>query len=58
MLSKREFYDKDFYKYCQQQYDAARFFLKNCGKPTTEEHWWLIAFHKDTARIFKSFLDN
>lgn len=57
MLTKREFHGEDFYKYCQQQYDSARFFLKNCGKPTTEDDRQGIALNKETATIFKSFLD-
>jgi len=58
MLSKREFYDKDFYKYCQKQYEAARFYLKNCGKPDTEEKRWLIEQYKFEAKFFKRFLDD
>ena len=56
MLKKKDFFDPSFLSFCQQEYDKARYYLKNCGKPTTEEHRWLISFNKHTEILFKGYL--
>jgi hypothetical protein len=56
MLSKREFAGKEFYAFCQQEYDTARNYLKNCGKPLSEVDRFLIDFNKTTVKIFAKLL--
>ena len=56
ILFKKDFYEKPFYSFCQQEYDRSRNYLKNCGKPNTDLDKWFIEFHKDTVRIFGKFL--
>lgn len=56
MLSKREFFGKEFYAFCQQEFDTARNYLKNCGKPKDDTDRWFIQFHKDTVQIFGKLL--
>jgi hypothetical protein len=58
MISTRDFYGQEFYAFCQRQYDEARNFLKNCGKPKDEIDRFLIDTNKDTARTFGRLLDN
>lgn len=53
----RDFNGLHYHSFCQQQYDAARHFLKNCGKPIDEYDRWLIDFHKATISIFGFALD-
>ena len=55
-LSKRDFVETEFYAYCQQQYDTARHYLKNCGKPKDDYEAWLIKEAKNTALIFGGML--
>jgi hypothetical protein len=57
MLSTKDFYDREFYGYCQRQYDEARRFLKTCGKPKDETARFLVDFNRETARIFGGLLD-
>jgi hypothetical protein len=56
MLTKRDFLGKEFYAFCQQEYDVARNYLKNCGKPKDDIDKWFIQFHKDTVSIFGKLL--
>jgi hypothetical protein len=58
MISTRDFYGQEFYAFCQRQYDEARNFLKNCGKPNDEIDRFLIETNKFTARTFGRLLDN
>ena len=55
-MTKREFYGHEFYAWVQQQYDEARRFLKNAGRPT-EETLPLIEEAKWSAKYFKQLLD-
>jgi hypothetical protein len=55
-LKKKDFYDPWFYKMCVQEFDTARHYLKNCGKPETDIDRWFIEFNKDTVKIFGNFL--
>lgn len=55
-MSKREFYGAEFYAYIQQQYDMARHYLKNCGKPNDDYDLWRIKQAKETAAIFGAML--
>lgn len=54
MLTAREFMGSEFHGFCQQEYDAARRFLKTCGK---EAGRFLIEYNRETAEIFGKFLD-
>jgi hypothetical protein len=56
MLSKRDFFGKEFYAVCQQEYDIGRNYLKTCGKPKDAIDKWFIEFHKDTVKIFGKLL--
>jgi hypothetical protein len=56
LLRKKEFYGSEFYAMCQQEYDTARNYLKNCGKPQDDIDRWFINFHKDTVSIFGKLL--
>jgi hypothetical protein len=58
MISTRDFYGQEFYAFCQRQYDEARNFLKNCGKPNDEIDRFLIDTNKFTACTFGRLLDN
>lgn len=55
-MQTRDFLGKDFCAFAQQEYDKARHYLKNCGKPNDRYDLALIQIHKETATIFKSFL--
>jgi hypothetical protein len=55
-MRKKDFLDPSFLSFCQQEYDKARHYLKNCGKPLTEEERWNIYFNKQTEVIFKGYL--
>lgn len=57
MLTTREFHGQEFYAYCQHQFDEARRFLKNCGKPENETARFMIDHHRETARHFGALLD-
>ena len=41
---------------CQQEYDTARNYLKNCGRPKDDIDRWMTNFHKDTVSIFGKLL--
>lgn len=56
MLTYKEFLDKDFRAWCQQEYDRSRYFLKNGHKPENEIDVWFFKFHRETTKIFKEFL--
>lgn len=51
-MTKRDFLGEEFYKYCVQQYESSRHYLKNCGKPVDEVDRFMINYHKETALIF------
>ena len=57
MLTTRDFHGQEFYVYCQQQFDEARRFLKNCGRPKDEADRSMIDHHKVTAKVFGGLLD-
>lgn len=57
-LTKREFLSEEFYKFCQQEFDEARQYLKTCGKPDTEEKKWYVEYYKWNSSFFNKFLDN
>lgn len=56
ILTTKDFFDKDFYSFCQQQYDIARRFLKTCGKPEDDTDRFLIDKHKFDAAFFGKML--
>jgi len=56
MLSKKEFHGELFYAWAAQQYEAARVYLKNCGRPKDEYDRWLIEQAKFDAVLFKRFI--
>jgi len=56
MLTKRNFYCPDFYKFCIKEFETSRQYLKSCGKPTTDEDKWWIFYHKETASIFGKYV--
>lgn len=58
MISKRQFHEEKFYKWCVRNYDEARLFLKSCGKPDNEEKRFWIDYYREQARFFKAFLDD
>jgi hypothetical protein len=55
MISFREFVGEEFYIWGRQEYDKARNYLKNCGRPETEYDVFLIMFNKETVNLFKAF---
>ena len=55
-MTKREFLGGDFCAFVQQEYDTARRYLKNCGKPVDQYDLALIQIHKETSTIFKPYL--
>ena len=57
MLTTKEFNGPEFHAFCQQQYDAARQFLKTCGKPKDYIDRGLIEKHKVDAQVFGGMLD-
>lgn len=41
-LRNRDFFGEEFYAFTQKNFDEARNYLKNCGKPETEEDkFWI-----------------
>ena len=56
LLSNRAFLGEEHYKFCQREYEDARRFLKNCGRPKDEYDLRLINFNKDTERMFSRWL--
>jgi hypothetical protein len=57
MLTTKEFNGPEHHVFCQQQYDEARRYLKNCGKPKDEIDRFLIEKHKVDAHVFGRALD-
>lgn len=55
-LTKREFYGTEFYAFLQQQFDEARHYLKNCGKPKDDIDKWFIQFNKETIKFCASLM--
>jgi hypothetical protein len=55
-LSKREFLGEEFYAMCQKEYDEARHYLKNCGRPQSEEDKWWIQVYKWKSQYWSNFL--
>lgn len=55
-MTRREFLGDRFYAFCQQEYDNARNFLKNCGKPEDENDRWLISQAKLSTKIFGNLI--
>lgn len=54
MLSKREFYGDEHFIWCQKQFEEARVFLKNCGRPKDEHDRFLIEEAKYNSKYFKA----
>lgn len=52
LTSRREFHGEPFYKWLVQQYEEARRYLKNCGRPKDDFDRYMIEFHRDSAAIF------
>ena len=57
MLTTKEFNGPEYNGFSQQQYDEARRYLKNCGKPKDEIDRFLIEKHKVDAHVFGRALD-
>ena len=53
--NKRDFYGQEHFLWAVQQYEAARVFLKNCGRPKTDHDRWLIAEAKFDSVFFKRY---
>lgn len=58
MLSAKEIYSPEFFSFVTQEYEHARHFLKNCGKPKNELDRFWIDFYRGTVRICKKILNN
>ena len=58
MLTTKEFNGNEFHAFCQQEYDAARRFLKSCGKPQDACDRFLIEQAKLSASVFGNMLDS
>jgi hypothetical protein len=56
ILTRREFYGDEHWKFCVEQYDKARNFLKSCGKPKDWYDKWLIQEARFTASFYASCL--
>ena len=54
-MNKREFVGEEHYKYCVQEYDKAREFLKSCGKPEDWFDRFMISFNKETCKHFAGY---
>ena len=57
MLSTRDFNGIEYHAFCQQQYDAARKFLKTCGKPSDDVDRFLIEQARLDVSVFGGALD-
>lgn len=57
IISNREFYGDEFYVRRQQDYEEARRFLKNCGRPKDDVDIFWIQFYKEQERFSARFLD-
>lgn len=57
ILSNREFYGEEFYVRRQQEYEEARRFLKNCGRPKDDVDIFWIQSYKEQERSSARFLD-
>lgn len=55
-LSKREFYGEDFYKFLLREFETARVFLKNCGRPKDEHDRFLIDEAKFSSSYYKRMI--
>ena len=53
--NKRDFYGEEHFLWAVQQYEAARVFLKNCGRPKDDHDRWLIAEAKFDSVFFKRY---
>jgi hypothetical protein len=51
-MTKREYLGKEFYAWCQNEYDTARRALKNYGKVTSDVDRFLIKELRTTAEVF------
>lgn len=58
MLLKRDFLNKPFLAFCQQEYDKAKNYLNICGKPKNSTDIFFITFNKNTVKLFKGFLND
>lgn len=54
ILSKRDFYGDEHFIWCQKQFEEARVFLKNCGRPKDEHDRFLIEEAKYNSKYFKA----
>lgn len=56
-LSKREFYGEDFYKFLLREFENARVFLKNCGKPQNDYDRFLAEQAKYSSAYYKRMIN-
>ncbi len=57
LLTDRVFLGDEFFKFCQKEYEEARRFLKNCGRPKDDVDIFWIQFYKEQERWAARFLD-
>jgi len=55
-MTLREFSGEEHYKFARQEFDNARQYLKNCGKPKDNVDIFMIGFHRQTCEVFKKYL--
>lgn len=55
-MTRKELVDPDFYKFCRQQYDEARRYLKSCGRPEDWYDIFLIREAKTTEEVFRNYV--
>lgn len=58
MITTKEFNGSEFHAFCQQQYDAARRFLKTCGRPACDVDRFLIDQCRVDTAVFGGMLDS
>lgn len=56
-LTKRELSGDEYYRFCIVNYEAARYFLKTCGKPKDLYDRYLIAEARFDVKFFGRQLD-
>lgn len=57
ILSKRDLYGDEFYVWCLHQYEEARVYLKNCGRPKDDFDRFKIDEMKWQSAYFKRLID-
>lgn len=55
-MNKREFLGEEFYIWCLKEYETARYFLKNCGRPKDAVDEWFIQEAKFSSMFYKRLI--